>query len=188
MVSPTRASVSKKLRGLLKAQLFVEPGVLDDLGSGQGKGLGARFLVGGGEGVLAVRIVDVQDAADGTVVTTKGTASSEQTFWRDLDVARMLGNIAATDGFTFEGDPAGDAFADAQLEFRGIDGEAAWRRGSRGRWWCGIDQDDRAAGSVRDFLHRLVEDELQRLLGPKRQRMNDVCRPGKAGRAGRNGP
>ncbi len=60
MVWPTRASVSNKPR--LEAQLFVEPGVVDDLGGGKRERL-EQFLVGGGEGVPAVGI-HVQHAAD----------------------------------------------------------------------------------------------------------------------------
>ena len=80
----------------------------------------------------------------------------------NLDVAGVLSHIRHESRFALLGHPAGDAFADAQLEPRG-----AVRQPVRGLYLkqpvSGVDEHDRAGGGT-DEANRLAHDQPKRLL------------------------
>ena len=80
----------------------------------------------------------------------------------NLDVAGVLSHIRHESRFALLGHPAGDAFADAQLDSRG-----AVRQPVRGLYLeqpvGGVDEHDRAGGGTYE-ANRLAHDEPKRLL------------------------
>ncbi len=100
----------------LEAELFVEPGVVDDPRRLQRQGL-EHFLVGGAEGVLAVRI-HVEHAAH-LALHFQRHGQFGADFGADQDVARIAGVHPRRGRACRAGDPTGDALADAQLELHG---------------------------------------------------------------------
>ena len=98
--------------------------------------------------------------------TSPRTSSGTAEFGADVgvkhDVAWVLADIAQPGGLAGAGDPAGDALAEAQLEFGRVWGEAG-RGVDFQHTVVGIDEGERAAGSAHEadgFLH----DELKGLL------------------------
>ena len=129
-----------------------------------------QLLVGRAESVLAVGIHVHYAAHFALHYERHGEFRAD--VLAELYVARVLRHVAAADGFALARDPAGDAFTEAQFHRGRVLRQPHVRvdlQEARG----GIDQDDRPARSAHD-AHRLVQDELKRLLRFQRG-MDDVA-------------
>ena len=143
-----------------KAQLFVEPGVVDDFGGLVGE-LAEQFLIGGGKGVDAIR-VHIQDAADLAIdLERHGELGSH--VGPELDIAGIGSHVAHSGGPAGAGDPAGDPFTHAESKFGGVRGDAAGGLDFE-ELGGGIEEGDGAAGGAHD-ADGFVDDQPEDLVG-----------------------
>ena len=152
-----------------EAQLFVEPGVVNDLGGLQREFL-QKLLVFGAERVEPVGI-DVKHPAN-----LAADFERDGEFGPDIglhhNVTRIFRHVADAGRFARARDPAGNSFAESESELQRVRRQAVRHvdfEKASGR----IEQRDRAAGGAHQ-AHRLAENQFERFAGFERG-VNDVA-------------
>jgi hypothetical protein len=102
-----------------ETNLFVQPGILDDVGGESGE-IVEQLFVRIVKSIQAIGI-DIEDAA-----TLPGDFEGDREFGKNIftgeNVTGIIANIANAGGFASLRDPARDAFAEAKFEAGGVGG------------------------------------------------------------------